>query len=120
MDHPTTIDAYIAGFPAEEQQILQKIRRIIAEVVPNATETISYGVPTIKLQGTYVVYFAGYAQHVSIYPILHEDPELMQEIEPYRSGRGTLKFPLNKPIPYELIKKVVQSLLREHQHRTRR
>lgn len=118
---PSTVDKYIAGFPDEVQAVLQKMRSTISPLVPGATEVISYGVPTFKINGKYVVYFAGYKSHVSIYPIPHTASQALQDaFAPYVHGRGTLRFALDKPIPYDLIEKVTLALLREHQDRTTR
>ena len=74
---------------------------------------ISYGIPTITLDDKYVVYFAGWAHHISVYPAPDGDQSLSAEIAPYRAAKGTLKFPLGKPVPYELIGKVAAALARE-------
>lgn len=113
-----SIDAYIADFPDEVQPVLEKIRTIIRKAAPDAEETISYRIPTFKLNGTYLVYFAGLKNHVSLYPILGKSPGLDEEIAPYRSGRGTVKFPLDRPIPYQLIAKIVEFMARENARRT--
>lgn len=115
----TTIDEYINSFPKEVGEILQTLRQVIKEEVPEeTTETISYGIPTFKLNGKYIVYFAGYKKHVSIYPILHTDDSLKKDLAPYIKGRGTLQFPLDKPLPLPLIRNVVKILVKENQKRT--
>lgn len=117
----TTIDEYIKSFPKEVADILQELRENIKKELPEGTvETISYGIPTFKLNGKYVAYFAGFKKHISIYPILHTDTGLQKEIAPYIKGRGTLQFPLNKPLPMSLIRKVVKILVKENQERTNR
>lgn len=114
-----TIDEYINSFPKEVGEILQTLRQVIKEEVPEGTvEVISYGIPTFKLNGKYVMYFAGFKKHISIYPILHTDEKLRKEIEPYIKGRGTLQFKLDKPLPLPLIRKVVKALLKENLERT--
>lgn len=105
-----TIDDYIASQPAEIQPVLQEIRKSIHETLTDAGEMISYGIPTITLNGHYVVYFAAWKHHVSVYPVPHADQDLVAEMAPYLSGKGTLKFPLNKPVPYGLIAKVAGQL----------
>jgi uncharacterized protein YdhG (YjbR/CyaY superfamily) len=112
-DAPATIDDYIDMFPADVQTILQEVRRTIGNAVPAADETISYGIPTFTLGGRYLVYFAGWKHHLSVYPIPTGDAAFEQEIEPYAAGKGTLKFPLAKPIPYDLIERVAELLLEE-------
>jgi uncharacterized protein YdhG (YjbR/CyaY superfamily) len=109
-----TVDDYIAAQPAEVQEILQEIRRRAFAAVPGAGEMISYSIPTITLDGHYVMYFAAWKRHISVYPVPAGDAEFERAINPYRAAKGTLKFPLAKPIPYELIAKVA-SLLAERE-----
>jgi len=103
----TTIDAYIAGFPSETQARLQEIRTAIAAAAPDASEAISYNIPTFKLGGTYLLYFAGWKHHLSIYPIPTGDAALAEAVAPWREAKGTLKFPLSKPTPLDLIPRLV-------------
>jgi uncharacterized protein YdhG (YjbR/CyaY superfamily) len=100
-----SIDDYISSFPDDVQPLLQQVRRTILDVVPEVDETISYGIPTMMLDGRYLVYFAGWKKHISVYPIPTGDAAFEQEIAPYRAAKGTLKFPLDKPIPYDVIKR---------------
>lgn len=109
MSEPTTVDEYIAAAPEGTRSALVEIRRRVHQAVPEAGEKISYCIPTFTLDGKYFAYMAGYDNHVSIYPVTTL-PGLNQEIAPYRSGKGTLKFPLDQPIPYELIERVVTAL----------
>ncbi|HRN69671.1 MAG TPA: DUF1801 domain-containing protein [Candidatus Woesebacteria bacterium] len=113
----TNIDEYIANFPEETQLILQKIRKIGHELISHAEETISYGIPTLKLNGKYVFYFAGYKEHISVYPILQVPEEFFKKIQPFIKGKGTLQFPLSKPIPFNLIKQFVKYSLQAHTER---
>jgi uncharacterized protein YdhG (YjbR/CyaY superfamily) len=113
VDTPATIDEYIDKFPADVQQILQEVRRRISNAVPAADETISYGIPTFTIGGRYLVYFAGWKHHVSIYPVPMGDSAFEKEIEPYVAGKGTMKFPLSEPIPYHLIERVAGLLVEE-------
>jgi len=114
----TSIDDYINTFPRETQDILQKIRGIANKVVPGGEETISYGIPTIKLDGKYVVYFSGWKHHIAVYPTPHAaGDELDQALQPYKAGKGTLKFPLDKPVPYDLIERVVVALAADRAER---
>lgn len=112
--HFGTVDEYIASFPAEVQEVLQEIRRKCHAAVPDSREMISYGMPTITLGGKYVVYFAGWAHHVSVYPVPDGDEAFRESVAPYRAAKGTLKFPLGKPVPYELIGKVAALLAAGH------
>ena len=116
-----TIDDYIKPFPESTKTILNKIHSIIKDILPkDAIETISYGIPTFKLNGKFVIYFAGYAKHISLYPIPHGDEDFRQEIAPFIKGKGTLQFPLDKPIPYDLIKKVAKQSLIANLERTQK
>lgn len=115
-DKPTTVDEYINTFPEDLQVILRQVRETIQRTIPDAHEKISYGIPTFTLNGTYVIYFSGWKHHMSLYPIPHAQ-ELQDELEPYKAGKGTLQFPLNKPIPYDLIEKVAKALTAENADR---
>jgi uncharacterized protein YdhG (YjbR/CyaY superfamily) len=108
--HFNNVDEYIASFPAEVQGILQEIRRRCRAAVPGSGETISYGIPTVTLDGNYVVYFAGWAHHISVYPVPTGDEAFQAAIAPYRAAKGTLKFPLTKPMPYGLIEETAALL----------
>jgi uncharacterized protein YdhG (YjbR/CyaY superfamily) len=110
------IDDYIAGFPAATRAALHDVRRTLAAAMPDAEETISYRIPTFRLNGSYVVYFAGFKNHVSIYPLIGQT-DFEDEVAPYRSGRATVKFPLDAPIPMPLIAKIAAFMLEEHARR---
>jgi uncharacterized protein YdhG (YjbR/CyaY superfamily) len=107
-----SVDDYIASFPEDVRIVLEQVRRTIRGVVPAAEETISYQMPTYKVDGRRLVYFAGWKQHVSVYPI-PGDEAFKREIAPYQSGKGTLKFPLSRPVPYDLVERLVAFLLAE-------
>jgi uncharacterized protein YdhG (YjbR/CyaY superfamily) len=109
-----TMDEYIAGFPSDVQQILEKIRMAIRKAAPDAEETISYEIPTFNLKGKYLIYFAAYKKHIGVYPVPAGDAKLNEELSVYRTGKGTLQFPLNKPIPYNLITKIVKLRVKEN------
>src|SRR5262249_41922639 len=94
---------YIESFPADVQVVLEDIRRAIRKAVPNGYEMISYNIPTVKINDKLVIYFAGWKTYVSVYPVPAVDEDLEQEIAPYRAAKSTLRFPLRKPIPYDLI-----------------
>jgi len=109
-----TIDEYVTAFPPKTRKILNNIRKTIRAAEPKLTEGISYGIPTFYLNGRYVMYFAGFEKHVSVYPIIGgEKKKFAQELKPYLSGKGTAKFMLDKPIPYGLIKKLVKFRVKE-------
>jgi uncharacterized protein YdhG (YjbR/CyaY superfamily) len=107
-----SIDQYIASFPSEVQPTLQAVRQAIRRAIPETEETISYGIPTFTLGGKYVVYFAGWKHHISVYPIPRLDDALDQELATYKAAKGTLRFPLDQPMPLDLIGKVAQELLK--------
>ncbi|HSL44087.1 MAG TPA: DUF1801 domain-containing protein [Anaerolineales bacterium] len=111
---PNTIDAYMEGFPADVQKILQKIRRTIKRAAPEAEEAISYNMPTFKLRGHYLIYFAAYKKHIALYPVPTGSKEFNAKVSAYQTGKGTLQFPLDQPIPYELITEIVEFGIREN------
>ena len=103
---PETVDDYIAAFSPEVRKILERIRRTIRRVAPEAEETISYRIPTLKLNGP-LVYFAAFKKHVGFYPPIRGDARLTKAVSPYAGEKGNLQFPLDQPIPYELIESIV-------------
>ena len=102
-----TIDAYIANFPKDVQQILQKMRATIKKAAPDAKETIKYGIPTFTLNGN-LVHFGGYKEHIGFYPAPAGIAEFKNDLAPYVAGKGTIKFPLDQPIPFALITRIVK------------
>jgi len=110
---PKTIDEYIAGFPEDVQEILQKIRQTIREVVPAAEETIKYQMPTFTLKGN-LVYFAAFKNHIGFYPIPTGIEQFKDELAVYKQGKGSVQFPLDKPIPYDLIRRIVAFRVQEN------
>ncbi len=104
---PESISAYIATFPADVQVILENIRKLVREVAPEAVETISYQMPTFRLYGHYLVYFAAFKKHIGLYPMPDGISEFKSELSQYESGKGSVKFLLKQPIPYDLIRKIV-------------
>jgi uncharacterized protein YdhG (YjbR/CyaY superfamily) len=112
-----TVDEYIASFPTDVQEKLESVRAAIRAVVPGTEERISYGIPTFALDDRYVVYFSGWKAHVSVYPIPDADPALERELKPHMAGKGTLKFPLSKPMPLDLIARVAARLLEQRKAR---
>jgi uncharacterized protein YdhG (YjbR/CyaY superfamily) len=101
------VDRYIAGFPPAVQRILRKIRTTIRKAAPTATESISYGIPAYTLNGR-LIYFAGFTKHVSIYPAPRGAGAFKEELAGYKGGKGTVQFPLDRPIPYGLITRIVK------------
>jgi len=102
-----TIDEYIGAFPKDVQGILQRIRKTIRNAAPEAVETISYQMPTFKLNGKGLVYFAAYEKHIGFYPIPSGMKAFERELSPYKQGKGSVQFPIDKPIPYGLVRKIV-------------
>jgi len=109
-----SMDDYIAGFPKETQKVLRELRAIIKNTVPDAEETISYSIPTFTMNKKYLVYFAGYKNHVSLYPAPIGNATFEKDLKPYRSGKGTAQFPLDKPLPIDLIKRIVKYRMKEN------
>ena len=109
---PQTIDAYIAGYPEEVQAILQQIRRTIHETAPEATEAISYGMPTFKLHGN-LVHFAAFKNHIGFYPVPSGMAAFQEELAAYKQGKGSVQFPLDKPMPLDLIRRIVDFRVQE-------
>ena|SRR2546425_7964230 len=103
--HFESIDEYIKTFPADVQKILEKMRRTIQKAAPEAEETISYQIPTFKLKGSSLVHFAGFRKHIGLYPPAPK--EFKKEVSPYEGPKGNLKFPIDKPIPYDLVTRIV-------------
>jgi uncharacterized protein YdhG (YjbR/CyaY superfamily) len=102
-----SIDEYIAGYPADVQELLQTIRATIQAAAPDATEAIKYGIPTFVLNGN-VVHFGGYKNHIGFYPAPMGIEAFAAETAKYETGKGTLQFPIDKPLPLELISRIVK------------
>ncbi|ANY65579.1 hypothetical protein BBD42_03225 [Paenibacillus sp. BIHB 4019] len=101
-----TIDEYIAGFPQEIQELLQAMRKVIKEAAPEATEKISYQMPTFELHGN-LVHFAAFKKHIGFYPAPRGIEAFKEELSVYKGAKGSVQFPLDKPLPYELISRIV-------------
>jgi len=108
-----TIDEYIETFPKEVQPILEKVRQTIRKAAPNAVESISYQMPTFKLNGKGLVYFAGYKNHIGFYPIPSGVEAFKKELSRYEQGKGSVQFPLDEPVPYDLVRRIVQFRVKE-------
>ncbi|HEY7330764.1 MAG TPA: DUF1801 domain-containing protein [Gemmataceae bacterium] len=104
---PKDIDSYILGFPADVQAMLEKVRTTIRDAAPEAEETISYMMPAFRQRGI-LVYFAAWEKHIGLYPPLSGDKALEKAIAPYAGPKGNLQFPLDEPIPYDLIERIVK------------
>jgi len=114
---PKNIDEYIASFPPEVQAILEKIRLTIRKAAPGAEETIKYQMPTFTLHGN-LVYFAAFKTHIGFYPIPTGIEKFKKELAPYKQGKGSVQFPLDQPIPYGLISKIVKFRVQENMAKT--
>lgn len=110
---PQNIDEYIAGFPRDVQAILEKIRKMIRKAAPDAEEAIKYQIPTFTLKGN-LVHFAAYKEHIGFYPAPKGIEKFKREISGYIGGKGTLRFPLDKPIPFDLIRRIVKFRVEEN------
>jgi uncharacterized protein YdhG (YjbR/CyaY superfamily) len=116
---PKNIDEYIAGFPSDVQRILEKIRNNIKKAAPEAQEKISYQMPTFYLNGN-LVHFAAFKNHIGFYPTPSGTEKFQKEISKYRAGKGSIQFPLDKPIPYDLITKIVEFRVKENQAKSKK
>jgi uncharacterized protein YdhG (YjbR/CyaY superfamily) len=109
---PRDIDDYIATFPGDVQTVLQKVRQTIHGAAPDAKETISYMMPAFKQRGI-LVYFAAWAHHIGLYPPISGDKALEKAVARYAGPKGNLRFPLDEPIPYDLIERIVTLRLKQ-------
>ena len=110
---PKDIDEYIAGFPGDVQEILEKIRATIRKAAPDAQETISYQMPTFKFHGN-LVHFAAFKKHIGFYPIPSGIEAFKDDLSAYKQGKGSVQFPLEETIPYELISRIVKFRVEEN------
>lgn len=107
-----TVDEYTDGFPESTQEILKEIRQRIKKLAPDASELISYQIPAFKQNGKNLVYYSAWKDHISLYPIPAGDEAFQELIAPFVAGKGTLRFELDKPIPYTVIEEVVKQHLK--------
>jgi uncharacterized protein YdhG (YjbR/CyaY superfamily) len=108
-----TVDEYVASFPDDVRTVLTEIRRLARAAVPGGVEKISYGMPTITRGGRNVVHFAAWKNHLSIYPVPAGDEAFVRDVAPYLSGKGTVRIQLTEPIPYDLVRRLVEFLAGE-------
>jgi uncharacterized protein YdhG (YjbR/CyaY superfamily) len=114
---PESIDAYIALFPAEIQQKLQQIRAVIKQAAPEASEKISYQMPTFYLNGN-LVHFAAFKHHIGFYPAPSGIENFNEELAMYKTSKGAIQFPLDKPIPFDLVRAIVEFRVAENLHKS--
>lgn len=117
MPKPENITDYLATIPEEAQTAVAKIRNIIKKTAPKAEEGLSYGIGGFKLNGKYFIYYSGYKKHTSIYPAPRDHEKFAAELSAYKGGKGTIQFPLDQPLPLDLIKRIVQFRLRENEEK---
>lgn len=110
---PNSINEYIASFPENVQKLLEQIRSIIQKAAPEATETISYAMPTFKLNGI-LVHFAAFQNHIGFYALPSGNEAFQKELSAYKTGKGSIQFPLNEPLPEALITKIVKFRIQEN------
>ncbi len=115
---PKNVDAYISDFPEEVQQLMKQLRATIKKAEPKAEEVISYGMAGYKYNGM-LVYFAGYKNHIGFYPAPRGIEEFKKELSAYKGSKGTVQFPLDKPLPFQLITKIVKFRAKENLEKTK-
>jgi len=116
-----TIDEYISTFPKNIQVVLETIRQTIKEAAPYAEESISYQIPTFKLNSNYIIYFAGWKNHIGLYPVTDViKKKFKKEFASYKTAKGTVQFPLDKPMPLSLIQKIVKYIVKENLERKKK
>ena len=112
-EETTTIDEYIRRFPPDIREILQHLRKIVLTTAPGAEEMIRYGIPTFRLNGN-LVHFAAYRNHIGFYPAPSGIEAFRDELAPYIHGKGTIRFPIHEPIPYDLVRRIVEFRVQEN------
>lgn len=110
---PEDVDEYIASFPLDIRELLERIRSVIRKAAPDAQETIKYRIPTFTLKGN-LVHFAAFKKHIGFYPTPTGTEKFQKELSLYKSGKGSIRFPLDKPIPFALISKIVKFRVKEN------
>jgi len=114
------IDDYISDFPGETQKYLNEMRELIRKLAPDSVESISYAIPTFSLNGKYLVYFAGFKNHIGLYPTPVGMEAFKEELSNYKTGKGSVQFPLNKPLPIALITKIVKYQIGQNEIKTKK
>lgn len=110
---PKNIDAYIADFPEDVQKLLEQVRATIKKAAPNAEEAIAYAMPTFKLHKGNLVHFAAFKSHIGFYPAPTGLDAFKEDLAPYKTGKGSVQFPLHQPMPLNLITKIVKFRVQE-------
>lgn len=109
----TSVDAYLALQPPRSRVVLRRVRGLVKKLVPEAEETISYQLPAFK-RGRVFIYYAAFASHWSIYPPVRGNPTLLRALAKYRGEKGNLRFPLDEPVPYGTIERVIKALAKQY------
>lgn len=119
MARPTArnVDEYISWFPEKTQKRLEEVRMKIQKLVPEAEETISYAIPAFKLNKTYLVYYACFEKHIGMYPVPVDHPDFKDDFAAYKTGKGSVQFPHDKPLPWPFITRIIKHLLQENKKR---
>lgn len=115
-DKPTSVDQYIAGFDDDRRDILESIRRAIKTEIPDASEKISYGIPTFYLNGN-LLHYAAFDKHIGLYATPQGHAEFADDLSGYKQGKGSVQFPLHEPMPMDLIRRIARFRADEHQHK---
>jgi uncharacterized protein YdhG (YjbR/CyaY superfamily) len=109
-EHFSSVEDYLDSLAPEVRSAVEEVRATIHDAVPDGEDAISYNMPTLTLGDRRVVHYAGWKKHISLYPAPEGDDDLEREVAPYVAGKGTLKFPLDRPLPHDLIARIVQRL----------
>lgn len=112
----TGVDEYIAKYPKDIQDLLEKLRKVIRESAPRAEEAISYQIPTFKLYGRNLVHYGAFKDHIAFFPTSSGREVFKKELSRYKGGKGTIQFPLGEPIPYGLVRKIVKFRVKEEEN----
>jgi uncharacterized protein YdhG (YjbR/CyaY superfamily) len=110
----TNVDDYISSFPKETQKLLKQVRSTIKKAAPKAEESISYGMPAYKLNGKPLVYFGGYEHHIGFYATPTGHSAFKKELSKYKEGKGSVQFPVDEPMPLDLVAKIVRFRVKEN------
>jgi len=114
INKPINVNNYISQFPQETQKIMQEIRNLIKKIAPDSEENISYGMPAYKTNSKPLVYFAGYKHHIGFYAAPNAHEAFKTELSEFKQGKGSVQFPLNQPMPYNLIIKMIKFKVQEN------
>jgi len=112
-----SVDEYIKAFPKDVQDLLEKMRQTVKKAAPGAVEVISYQMPTFKLKGKNLVYFAAFKNHIGFYPVPSGVAAFKKELSPYKQGKGSVQFPFDQPVPYDLVRRIVQFRAKEQREK---